>query len=389
MTSPRQHRWARRLAWAALVIVALFVGLRLALDPIAAHETRQGLARMQGFRGDFDRVHVTLFPLGYTITHLKVIQEPGGRWEAPIFYAERTHVDLVWHRLLRRQLVAKVRIVRPKIIVENEATKPSTTAKRAPDLSTELRQVTPLDVERIEIVRGELLFRDRTEPRRPELWVHRLDVAAENLATRERLAAGRPTTLSAKGTVGRSGALDLFVSADPYASPLAFAGRFELVGLRAAELYDWIEEKTKLQAPEGTVSLYAEFRASGGRIEGGVKPVLENVHVAPAAPGVWDKLKAWLADTGIKLASDRVPGRNAVATTVPIEGRLVDPDVQLWPAILGVVRNAFVEGVSSGFAHLPPPEAPHREGKLDQAKHALEKKQGPPKAQPEGKGSSK
>jgi len=383
----QRFRGARRLAVVAVVLAALFIGFRLALDPIAAHETRQGLARMHGFRGTFDRVHVSLVPLGYTITHLKIVQEPGGRWDAPIFYADKTHVDLVFHRLLHRQLVAKVRVVRPKIIVENEGAKPG--PKRAPDLSAQLRQVTPLDVERIEIVRGEVLFRDETEPRRPEVWVHGLDLAAENLATRERLAAGRPATLSAKGVLGRSGQLSLFVSSDPYASPLAFAGRFEVVGLRAAELYDWIEEKTKLHAPEGTIDLYAEFHASGGRIEGGVKPVLKNIHVEPAEPGVGDRLKAWLANIGIKLASDRVPGRNAVATTVPIEGRLADPDVQLWPAIVGVVRNAFVEGVSSGFAHLPPPEAPHGESKLDQTKHALEKKEGPPKAQPPKKGSSK
>ena len=263
----QRYRWARRLAVVALVLAALFIGVRVALDPLAARETRQGLARMHGFRGTFDHVHVSLVPPGYTITHLKIIQEPGGRWDAPLFYADKIHLDLVFGRLLHRQLVAKVRIVGPKIVVENEGTKPG--QKRAPDLSAQLRQVTPLDVERIEIVRGEILFRDATQPRHAELWVHRLDLAAENLATRERLAAGRPATLSAKGTIGRSGQLSLFVSSDPYASPLAFAGRFEVVGLRAAELYDWIEEKTKLQAPEeGTIDLFAEFRsraAAGSR----------------------------------------------------------------------------------------------------------------------------
>ena len=31
---------------------------------------------------------------------------------------------------------------------------------------------------------------------------------------------------------------------------------------------------------------------------------------------------------------------------IPIRGRLDDPQIQLWPTVLGVVRNAFVEGIT-------------------------------------------
>ena len=71
-----------------------------------------------------------------------------------------------------------------------------------------------------------------------------------------------------------------------------------------------------------------------------------------------------------------------MATVVPIKGKLTDPDIQLWPTILGVIRNAFVEGISSGFTHLPPPTADKKEGALEQAKEALDKDEGPPEAQP-------
>jgi hypothetical protein len=175
--------------------------------------------------------------------------------------------------------------------------------------------------------------------------------------------------------------MKLKVSADLFASPLAFSGHFDLVGLRVAELYDFIAPKTKLQTPRGTIDLFAEFKSKGGHIEGGVKPVLKDVDVRPVEPGAWDRFKAWLADLGVKAASDHTE-RHAVATIVPIEGRLANPDVQIWPAILGVVRNAFVEGIAGGFAHLPPPVAPEKKGPLTQAKDALTKAKGPPKAQP-------
>ena len=79
--------------------------------------------------------------------------------------------------------------------------------------------------------------------------------------------------------------------------------------------------------------------------------------------------------------SDRVEDRNAVATVIPIKGTLTGPDVQLWPAIFGVMRNAFVEGLTSGYAHLPPLTAPKKQGVVKQGIDSLTGSQ-PPRAQP-------
>jgi hypothetical protein len=57
--------------------------------------------------------------------------------------------------------------------------------------------------------------------------------------------------------------------------------------------------------------------------------------------------------------------------------------------VMGVVRNAFVEGLTESFARLPPPEAPKKEGVIDQIKHAIQRKAGPPEAQPESKAPEK
>ncbi|HVZ74986.1 MAG TPA: DUF748 domain-containing protein [Polyangia bacterium] len=372
-------KWLRRTLIAAAVLAAVVVAVRLALDPIATSATRRGLARLQGMHGDFERVHVTVFSPGYTITRLALT--PTGSKE-PIFFAESAHVGLDLGALLHRRLIARARLVEPKFTIIQPAHAPPKGTPAPPDLSAQLSQITPLQIARVEIVRGEILFRDDALPNHPELWVHHLALAAENLATRERLAGARPTTVSAAGVLGDSGKLSVFASADAFASPLEMAGRLELEDLRVAELYAFLEPKTKLQAPHGTLDVFAQFTVRDGLISGGVKPVLKNVEVKPAEPGAWDHVKAWLADTAVKLASDRVPDRNAVATTVPIKGKLTSPDVQLWPAIIGVVRNAFVEGLASGFANVPPPDAPKKQSKIEQAKAALEKSKGPPKAQP-------
>jgi hypothetical protein len=376
-----------RIGWltALCVVAGLVIVVRLLLDPVAAHYTRLGLNKSDSTRGDFDRVHVTVFPPGYEIRRLKIVERRDVHWREPLFYAERVKATLDVHGLWHRQLGANVRVDGPKVIVISRPSAPPAAGKPAagpPDLVPLLRQILPARVNRLEVRNGQFLFRDLAMPRHPEIWLHRIELAAENLATRRRLAGGQPATLAASGELGRSGRLTLFVSANPFARPLEFAGRLEERGWRVAELYDLLEPPTKLQAPKGTLDLFAAWKSRDGRISGAVKPLLKDVDVKPTDESFGDKLKAWLVDKGLHLFSDRVPGRNAVATVIPIEGRLTGPDVQLWPAVFGVVRNAFVEGVASSFRRVPPEKSESKQGIVSQAKTAVEKKAGPPKAQP-------
>src|ERR1044071_2459930 len=86
-------RWARgfprRSIFVLLILVALLVVIRVLIDPIATHYTRKELDSAEGMRGDFQRVHVTIFPPGYEIRRLNVVEHPGGDWKHPLLFAER------------------------------------------------------------------------------------------------------------------------------------------------------------------------------------------------------------------------------------------------------------------------------------------------------------
>jgi len=386
MSLYRRSRALRVILWIAFVLVSLLLLIRLVLDPLAAHYTQKGLDGMPDYQGEFERVHVTLLPPGYMIQKLKLTEElRDGPAHEPFLYAEHAHVGLSGRDLLHGHLVARVRIDDPKITIVKRAPSPEEKKPPAvPSPSEQLRKMPELRVTRVEIRGGELAYKDLTAKNHPQIWLHHLQLAVENFATRPELGGGRPITVDGRGKLGKSGDLTLFVSADPWTKGLTFAGRVAVKGLQTAELYDIIEAGTNLHAPEGTIDVLAEFEAHDGVITGGVRPVLKNVKVKPDDGSFGTRLKAWAADKALNLFSDRVPDRNAVATTIPIKGRITDPHAQLMPTVMGVVRNAFVEGVTESFARLPPPEAPKKEGVIDQIKHAIQKKAGPPEAQPEG-----
>lgn len=368
----------------------LVVLVRIVLDPIAAHFTRQALNEPEGIAGDFERVHVTVFPPGYEIHELSIIEEPRGSWDQPLLRADRIGVLLEWKRLLRAQLSARMRIEDPKIIYVKRPAPPKPPEKpRIPDIDQQLRQLMPARVDRIEVVRGDLIYRDTEMKGNPDIGVHRIEVAAENLATRPKLGSGRPATVSFSAVLGESGDMTGFVSANPFADQLEFAGNAALRGLKVAELYEFQRAAADVRTPQGTLDVFAEFTAKNGAISGGVKPVLKNVEVRSTEDDLGSKLKAWAADTALDLFSDRVPGRNAVATVVPIKGRLDDPQLQIWPTVLSVIRNAFVQGIASGFSSVPPATSKEKQNVVEQAADALTQDEGPAKAQPLDAGGEK
>jgi hypothetical protein len=363
------------------VIVLLLVIVRVALDPIAAHYTRRALESGHGFRGAFSRVHVTLLPPAVRLERLKIIETPNGKWENPLYYFESVRASIFWREILRGHLVADVVVNRPKLLLKAHHEEES--GKKAASISDQLEKMSPLRVDRLEVNDGEVLIARSIADRDAQLWIHAAELVAQNMATRKALMEGEYAKMRGSAWVQRSGQLKFAVNMDPFAKGLTFSGKAALRDLDLRELYAFTADRSDLRATQGRVDLFVDVRARGGELTGGVKPILRDVEVASAKRDLGDKIKAALADAAIQLVSNEEGGERKVATVIPLRGKVSDLHAQLVPTILGVIRNAFVEGISSGFANLPPPTAKKKEGVVKQTEKALEKGAGPPEAQPE------
>jgi hypothetical protein len=359
-TSPH-HAWGR---WVLALIAVLCVVVVVVRQPLTRSATRRSLSKIEGYRADFLDARVSFLPLSYTVTRLKLV--PDDR-SLPIFYIERLHTGLFFRDLLRGRLRAWANLDHAKmtfflipIVI--------------PDIAAILRQVMPFEVSRAQLKDGEVTVvlrhqrhadENRPEGRGPQLWFHGIEATIEGMSTRAELAEGA-TTLALRCAVQHSGRLDVFVTVDLLASKgLTFSGQTDLRGLDLRDMEPLLA-RAEIKA-SGTFDLLARFTSKDGRLSGGLQPVLKNAKVESLGEDLGTKLKASLADKAIQLASDRVPGRNAVATVVPIHGTRDNPKLEAWPAVLGVMRNAFVEGLSESLSKLPPPEpspeTPHSTGR--------------------------
>ena len=108
-----------------------------------------------------------------------------------------------------------------------------------------------------------------------------------------------------------------------------------------------LKAKADVQATAGTVSLFVKFKVRNNAISGKVKPVLENVKLESTSEDLGDRVKAWVADKALQLTGGG-DDKRALGAEIPIQGRL-DPDEDLGPAVVDIVRNAFAEGIKGGL----------------------------------------
>jgi hypothetical protein len=350
----RRHPVLRGLGIAALILLGLLAAARIVLDPLVASRTRQALNSKPNVRGTFSRVAVSVVHLSYTIENLRVDKRlPGGEW-ASFITARTVEAGLYWTELVHGHLVGGILAQRPKIELHLGAEPKKQPSQLPENIGALLQQFTPFRLDRVEVRGGEVLVVNDNVPQRPRLWFHDMEATLENFSTSNALGRGEPTVLALSSTLQRSGKLSIFASADPLAKGLTFSGSAQLRDLELRELGEYLSATTDFNPERGTLDMLARFQAVDGRLSGGVRPIARNASVKQAKPGLGAKIKSALADAALKILSDRVPNRNAVATTIPIHGNLDAPNTPIWPTIIGVVRNAFVAGLAESVEGLPP-----------------------------------
>ena len=353
----------------------------LGLQPLTRYLTRDALSRLDGYRAEFDDAGIGLIPLHYWIGGLKIWKVDSEK--PPILATEHLEVGLNWRKLWHRQLLLSVWVDEASIHLV-ESPRERDPAKQALPLADQLRALAPLEMDRCQIRRTEVVYVFGADRRVPSIRLTEIEATLENLVTRADLEEGTATVAFA-ARLQASGRLTGFVTADPLVKKLSFAGEAELQNLPIAELAPVVEAKADLKPTQGVLDVLARFECKGGKLRGGIKPILRDAHIQSTDNSLVSQLKAGLVDTSLRLFSDRVPNRNAIATVIPIEGTVDSPDLQLWPTVLGVVRNAFVEGFSETYRTLPPAEERAKSAFLSQISSAVSKGSPPPKADPAAK----
>jgi Domain of Unknown Function (DUF748) len=353
---PRSRRgWRSVVRWIALGLLG-FVALALllaalALPACARGKTREFLQNTKDISGDFLDVQTSLFPLRYTVTHLK-IRRNDAVLKDPFFYADRLAVHLRWGPLLTGRFVGNVAAEGVKVVIEQPPSGGG--LGRLPTME----DIIPVKavVERVQIKNSEALYAWVREPNRPTLWFHQIEATLENVPSRPGLTE-RPMVLAARGTVQRSGTMLVQATIEPFATPVEFVVETAIDHFDLAQMNSYVGGLTGVKLTSGSFSTRMKITVEKGHLTGWVDPRLEGTELESVSEGLGSKLKALLGKVTLTLSAPadgtKPSGKIAVADD------LTDPKLQLVAVLEKSVENSFLLSMQEALKRVytkPPSE---------------------------------
>jgi hypothetical protein len=330
---------------AAVVLVA--AALRVAA-PFAVRSYVNGeLAALGDYSGTIAELDLSLLRGGYSLYHLRIVKV-AGEVETPFIEIQRMDLALQWRALLRGRAVGEAVMYRPNVNFVQSKSDEESQYGAGVNWPQEIRDLFPFRLNLVRVVDGLITFRAPGIAAEESLTARSVTAELRNLTNVQNLQTEAFAEFQFDGLVMGNAPLSMAGQIDPNDDLPSFDMDLSLEGAKLVDINPWLREFLKADAHAGVFSLYAELAAANGRFEGYVKPIMENPEffdADEAASGPFKK--AWEAMVGFAAKVFENRAQEQVATQVPLTGELENPKAGVLPAIVNLLRNAFV----GAFAH--------------------------------------
>ena len=334
---------SKTLLWSSLAMLVLLAAFRLYLPALALREVNRKLALLDGYQGSVERIGISLWRGAYQIDELK-IEKNGGKVPVPFFSAKTIDFSLEWAALLHRRIVTDIEMLSPSInIVKGPTEETSATAPNESFAKT-LKGLAPFDIDRLEVKRGEIHYRDFSSDPKVDIALTDLEATARNLRNTEEAEGALPADVQLKGKAFETGDLSIALKANPLKDDPTFELQQTLSGVQLTKLNDFFEAYAHLRVKKGEFGLYTEAAAQDGGFRGYAKPIFRDMVIDKGERGIGKKVWAVVASAVKWLFSNK--SKRQVATKIPFEGKFGAPKVGVWAAAVGILKNAYIKALT-------------------------------------------
>lgn len=245
----------RAFTGVALVLICYSLLGFLILPGIAQRIANQQLTNYATVPASLQRIEFNPFSLELTLFDLRI----GAQDDRQLAF-ERLYLDLQWNSLWQRTLhLAAVQLVAPhaEVLFAEDGTLNLGQLFDVPETqpsADDERELFPLRIDQLQLVRGHLAFRDRRPSEPIELVYDSLDLELHNLATRtDGSADARLTATGASGgRIDWQGDLNL--------QPLASRGQLQVSKLPLKDFWPYVRDAAPLVLREGSIDLSTRYQ---------------------------------------------------------------------------------------------------------------------------------
>jgi hypothetical protein len=343
------RRFSRGTLQIVFVVIALLIGLRVALPYIVKEYVNKKLDEMPEYDGRIADVDLHLWEGAYSIQGIEVVKTEGDI-PVPFFSSRRVTFSVEWKALFSGALVGEIDFYEPVMnFVQGPNRKTRQVGVDKPWLHV-IKELFPLRINRFAVHNGTIHYRDFHSRPKVDLKLDQIAMLGTNLTNSEKLSKSLVADIKMSGRAFGSAPLEVKVKLDPSTKRATFdlAARMKTIAL--TNLNDFAEAYGNFSFEKGTLSVTTELAASNGKLTGYVKPLLDDIAVIDLDDARKNPLKlAWESIVAGVSRILRNQPKNRFATKIPISGTLDDPKVDVLSTLANILRNEFIRAFTSEF----------------------------------------
>lgn len=327
-------------------ILILLIIIRLILPYVVLKLVNDRLTKIKGYYGHVVDIDIALIRGAYQIDsiYLNKVDTITNK-QTPFFSASLVDLSVEWKALLKGSIVGEVVMERPMITFTKDKVEPKSVRNDSSSFKNLKDDLMPLQINRIEINNGIIKYLDESSNPKVDIALTNAYVLALNLRNSYDSTSLLPASLNATADV-YEGKLSLNAKLNPLADDPTFDMNAEIKDTNLVKLNEFFQAYAKVDVNKGKFGLYTEVAAKDGKFKGYVKPLIQDLDILGKEDRndnilrkIWEGLAGGIGEIFQNQSKDQV------ATKVPFEGSLKNPDTDTWEAIAQILKNAFIRAI--------------------------------------------
>jgi hypothetical protein len=334
-----RHKTAKITLSIIIVLALSLIALRAYLPYWVRDYVNAEINKLDGYSGSVADIDIHLWRGAYQIHGLDIRKNKGG-FPMPFVTVDTADLSVEWKALFEGAIVAEIDLYNAQL---NFAVGKSGQQQGADDAGWArfVDALSPLDINRFTVNGGKLTFTDFTIAGQSQLFIDDISLRVDNLKAvhDKNMALPSPVRLTGRsiggGQLNATGKMNILKDIPDFDYDI------KLEGARLTAMNDFARSRIGVDFEGGDLSLYSELAAKNGRITGYLKPVARNVEMVDLETDgdpisiIWQSLVSVFTEVFKNHPEDQL------ATRIPIEGNLNNPETSTWDAIIGIFKNTF------------------------------------------------
>ncbi|HPE82288.1 MAG TPA: DUF748 domain-containing protein [Aequorivita sp.] len=341
MSEQKKKRGFKKKRYAIpIIILILLIAFRLYLPTLVKNNINKVLADIPGYYGQVDDVDISLIRGAYIINGM-YLSKGTAESQVPFMNFPKSDISIEWKSLFKGKIVSEIVMTSPEVIYVFEDQKKESGDANVDDWTKALTDIVPININHFEVHDGKVAFVQLSADPNIDLQIDKLELTADNLRNvveKERIL---PSPIRASGVSIGKGKVSLEGYMNLVKEIPDMDLSFSLENAEATALNDFTNYYAGLDFDKGTFGIYSEVAIADGHIIGYVKPLLTDTKLIGEGDGFLEIL--WEGFVGFFKFILKNQSTDTLATKVSFEGDLNNVKTGVWPAVLSIFENAWIQ----------------------------------------------